>query len=157
MLAINATFIGQFIVLLVLLWFIYKVVVPMLAGPIEERQRRIAEGLAAAERGEASLTAARGDADKIIREARERATQIIDHAQHRANEIVDEAKGQANSEGARLVAQAHEQIELDTTRARESLRREVAGIAVGAASKLLGKEIDASKHADLLNQLATQI
>src|SRR5579883_2522042 len=157
MLAINATFIGQFIVLLVLLWFIYKYVVPMLAGPIEERQRKIAEGLAAAERGERSLTEARGNAEQIIREARERATQIIDHAQHRANEIVKEAKGQASTEGARLVAQAHEQIELDTNRARESLRREVAGIAVGAASKLLGKEIDASKHAELLNQLATQI
>ncbi|MBS0379219.1 MAG: F0F1 ATP synthase subunit B [Proteobacteria bacterium] len=157
MLAINATFIGQFIVLLVLLWFIYKVVVPMLAGPIEDRQRKIAEGLAAAERGERSLTEARGNADQIIREARERATQIVDQAQHRANEIVEEAKGQANTEGARLVAQAHEQIELDTNRARESLRREVAGIAVGAASKLLGKEIDAGKHAELLSQLATQI
>ncbi len=157
MLSINATFIGQFIVLLVLLWFIYKVVVPMLAGPIEERQRRIAQGLAAGEKGEQALTAARGSADAIIREARERATQIIDHAQHRANEMVEEAKGEASSEGARLVEQAHQQIELDTTRARESLRREVAGIAVGAASKLLGKEIDATKHAELLNQLATQI
>jgi F-type H+-transporting ATPase subunit b len=157
MLSINATFIGQFIVLLVLLWFIYKVVVPMLAGPIEARQRRIAEGLAAAERGEKSLTEAQGNADQIIREARERANQIIDHAQHRANEMVEEAKGEASTEGARLVAQAHQQIELDTNRARESLRREVAGIAVGAASKLLGKEIDANKHAELLNQLATQI
>lgn len=157
MLSINATFIGQFIVLLVLLWFIYKVVVPMLATPIEARQRKIAEGLAAAERGQKSLTEARGDADQILKEARERATQIIDHAQHRANELVEEAKGEASTEGARLVEQAHQQIELDTNRARESLRKEVAGIAVGAASKLLGKEIDASKHADLLNQLATQI
>jgi F-type H+-transporting ATPase subunit b len=157
MLAINATFIGQFIVLLVLLWFIYKVVVPMLAGPIEARQQKIALGLAAAEKGEKSLTEARGNADEIIREARQRAGQIIDQAQHRANEIVEEAKGQATTEGARLVSQAHEQIELDTNRARESLRREVAGIAVGAASKLLSKEIDASKHAELLNQLATQI
>jgi F-type H+-transporting ATPase subunit b len=157
MLSINATFIGQFIVLLVLLWFIYKVVVPMLAGPIEDRQRRIAQGLAAGEKGEQALTEARTSADAIIREARDRASQIIDHAQHRANELVEEAKGEASTEGARLVAAAHQQIELDTTRARESLRREVAGIAVGAASKLLGKEIDASKHADLLSQLATQI
>ena len=157
MLSINATFIGQFIVLLVLLWVIYKLVVPMIAVKVEERQRKIAEGLAAAERGQKSLTEARGDADQILKEARERANQIIDHAQHRANEIVEEAKGEASTEGARLVEQAHQQIELDTNRARESLRKEVAGIAVGAASKLLGKEIDASKHADLLNQLATQI
>src|ERR1700743_600767 len=98
MLSINATFIGQFIVLLVLLWFIYKVVVPMLAGPIEARQRKIAEGRAAAEKGEKSLSEARGSADQIIREARERAGQIVDQAQHRANEIVEEAKGQASTE-----------------------------------------------------------
>ena len=157
MLSINATFIGQFIVLLVLLWFIYKVVVPMLAGPIEERQRRIAQGLAAGEKGQQALTEARSNADAIIREARERATQIIDHAQHRANELVEEAKGTASTEGARLVAAAHQQIDLDTTRARESLRKEVAGIAVGAASKLLGREIDARAHAELLDKLATQI
>jgi F-type H+-transporting ATPase subunit b len=157
MLAINATFIGQFIVLLVLLWFIYKVVVPMLAGPIEERQSRIAQGLAAADKGQQELAQANERAEAIVREARERATQIIDHAQHRANEMVEEAKGTATTEGARLVASAKQQIELDTTRAKESLRREVAGIAVGAASKLLGREIDARTHADLLDQLATQI
>jgi F-type H+-transporting ATPase subunit b len=122
-----------------------------------ERQRTIAQGLAAAEKGEQALTDARANADAIIREARERATHIIDQAQHRASELVEEAKGTANVEGARLVAAAHQQIELDTTRARESLRREVAGIAVGAAAKLLGREIDPRKHADLLEQLATQI
>jgi F-type H+-transporting ATPase subunit b len=157
MLAINATFIGQFIVLLVLLWFIYKVVVPMLAGPIEERQRRIAQGLADADKGQKELADARGKADVIVRDARERANQIIDHAQHRANEMVEEAKGTAQQEGARIVAQAQEQIDLDTTRARDSLRKEVAGIAVGAASKLLGREIDPRTHADLLDELATQI
>jgi F-type H+-transporting ATPase subunit b len=157
MLAINATFIGQFIVLLVLLWFIYKVVVPMLAGPIEERQRRIAQGLAAAEQGEEALAAARGQADTIVREARERAGQIIDHAQHRANDLVEQSKGTAGAEGARLIAAAHQQIELDTTHARENLRREVAGIAVDAAAKLLGREIDAKKHADLLDRLAAEV
>jgi F-type H+-transporting ATPase subunit b len=157
MLAINATFIGQFIVLLVLLWFIYKVVVPMLAGPIEERQRRIAQGLADADKGQKELADARGKADVIVRDARERANQIIDHAQHRANEMVEEAKGTAQQEGARIVAQAQEQIDLDTTRAKDSLRKEVAGIAVGAASKLLGREIDPRTHADLLDELATQI
>jgi F-type H+-transporting ATPase subunit b len=157
MLAINATFIGQFIVLLVLLWFIYKVVVPMLAGPIEERQRKIAAGLAAAEDGQKQLAAASSEADQIVRQARERANQIIDHAQHRANDLVEQAKGTASVESARIVAAAHQQIEFDTTHARENLRREVAGIAVGAAAKLLGREIDAKKHADLLDQLAAEV
>jgi F-type H+-transporting ATPase subunit b len=154
---INLTLIVQMLVFITLIWFTMKYVWPMILGPMDERSRKIANGLAAAEKGELSLTEARGNADAIIREARERATQIIDHAQHRANELVEEAKGTASSEGARLVAAAHQQIDLDTTRARESLRKEVAGIAVGAASKLLGREIDARTHADLLDQLATQI
>jgi F-type H+-transporting ATPase subunit b len=154
---INLTLIVQMLVFITLILFTMKYVWPMILGPMDERSRKIATGLAAAEKGELALTEARGSADAIIREARERAAQIIDHAQHRANELVEEAKGTANTEGARLVAAAHQQIDLDTTRARESLRKEVAGIAVGAASKLLGREIDARTHADLLDKLATQI
>jgi F-type H+-transporting ATPase subunit b len=154
---INLTLIVQMIVFAVLIWGTMKWIWPYILGAMDERSRKIAQGLAAAERGEQSLAEARGQADAIIREARERATQIIDHAQHRANELVEEAKGTAGTEGARLVAAAQQQIELETTRARESLRREVAGIAVGAASKLLGREIDPRTHADLLDELATQI
>ena len=154
---INLTLIVQMLVFIVLVWFTMKFVWPMILAPMDERARKIAHGLAAAEKGENALSEARGSAESIIREARERATQIIDHAQHRANEIVEEAKGTATTEGARLVAAAHQQIDLDTSRARESLRREVAGIAVGAASKLLGREIDPKTHADLLDKLATQI
>ncbi len=130
---------------------------PKIQGALEERSRKIALGLQAAEEGEKELAAARDKAEAIVREARERANQIIDHAQHRANDLVEQAKGTASSESARIVAAAQQQIELEATRARESLRREVAGIAVQAASKLLSREIDARKHADLLDQLATQI
>jgi len=154
---INLTLIVQMIVFALLIFITMKWIWPPILAAMDERTRKIAQGLAAAEKGEQALTDARANADAIIREARERATHIIDQAQHRANELVEEAKGTANVEGARLVAAAHQQIELDTTRARESLRREVAGIAVGAASKLLGREIDPRKHADLLEQLATQI
>ena len=154
---INLTLIVQMIVFILLIWFTMKFVWPMILGPMNERETRIAQGLAAAEEGEKELAEARGKADAIVREARERANQIIDHAQHRANELVEEAKGTASAEGARIVAGAQQQIELDTTRAKESLRREVAGIAVSAASKLLGREIDARTHADLLDKLATQI
>ena len=154
---INLTLIVQMIVFILLIWFTMKFVWPMILGPMNERERKIAQGLAAAEEGEKELSQARDKADAIVREARERANQIIDHAQHRANELVEQARGAATTEGARLVAAAQQQIELDTTRARESLRREVAGIAVGAAAKLLGREIDAKKHADLLDKLAAEV
>jgi F-type H+-transporting ATPase subunit b len=154
---INLTLFVQMIVFILLIWFTMKFVWPMILGPMNEREQRIAHGLAAAEEGEKELAAAREKADAIVREARERANQIIDHGQRRANELVEEAKGAASTEGARIVAAAQQQIELDTTRAKESLRREVAGIAVTAAGKLLGREIDARKHADLLDQLAAQV
>jgi F-type H+-transporting ATPase subunit b len=154
---INLTLIVQMIVFALLIFAVMKWGWPRILTAMDERTRKIALGLAAAEKGEQALAQARGDAEAIIREARERATQIIDHAQQRANELVEEARGTASIEGARLVAAAHQQIELDTNQARESLRKEVAGIAVGAASKLLGREIDARTHADLLDKLATQI
>ncbi len=154
---INLTLVIQMIVFAILVWFMMRFVWPMILGPMEERSRRIAQGLAAAEKGEQELTEARGKAEAIVREARERANQIIDHAQHAAHDLVEHAKSAASSESARIVSAAQQQIELDTTRARESLRREVAQIAVGAAAKLLGREIDARKHADLLDQLAAEV
>jgi F-type H+-transporting ATPase subunit b len=154
---INLTLIVQMVVFVLLIWFTMKVVWPMILGPMNERERRIAQGLAAAEQGEQELAAARERADALVREARERATQIIDHAQHRANDLIEQARGTASSEGARLIAAAQQQIELDAAHAREALRRQVAGIAVGAAAKLLGREIDARAHADLLERLAAQI
>jgi len=154
---INLTLVVQMVVFATLILITMKWIWPPILKAMDERQRKIAQGLAAAEEGEKELSEARDKADAIIREARERANQIIDHAQHRANEVVEQAKGAASSEGARIVAAAQQQIELDTTRAKESLRREVAGIAVGAASKLLGREIDARAHADLLEQLAEEI
>ena len=154
---INLTLIIQMVVFGVLVWFTMRFIWPPIMGAVEERARKIALGLAAAEKSEQELAAARRTAEAIVRDARERANQIIDHAQHRANDLVEQAKSAAGSESARIVAAAQQQIELDTTRAREGLRREVAGIAVEAASKLLGREIDARAHADLLDQLAAQI
>jgi F-type H+-transporting ATPase subunit b len=154
---INLTLIVQMLVFATLVFAVMKWVWPVILGAMDERERRIAQGLAAAEEGEKELSQAREKADGIIREARERAGQIIDNAQHRANELVEQAKGEASTEGARIVAAAQQQIQLDTTRAKEDLRREVAGIAVGAASKLLEREIDPRTHADLLDKLAAQI
>jgi F-type H+-transporting ATPase subunit b len=154
---INLTLIVQMVVFALLVFAVMKWVWPPILNAMEERSRKIAEGLAAADKGEQELAEARSKADAIVREVRERAKEIIDHAQHRATEMMEEAKGAASAEAARLVAAAQQQIQLDTARARESLRREVAGIAVRAASKLLAREIDARKHADLLDQLAAQI
>jgi F-type H+-transporting ATPase subunit b len=154
---INLTLVIQMLVFATLVWFTMKYVWPMILGPMEERSRKIAQGLAAGQEGEKSLAEAREKSEAIVREARERATQIIDQAQHRANDLVEQAKGTATAEGQRLVAAAHQQIELDATHARESLRREVAQIAVKAASKLLEREIDPRAHADLIDKLAAQI
>lgn len=154
---INLTLVIQMLVFAALVWLTMKFVWPMLLGPMEERARKIAQGLAAGQEGEQALAEAREKSDSIVREARARATQIIDQAQHRANDLIEQAKGTASAESQRLVAAAHQQIELDATHARESLRREVAQIAVKAASKLLEREIDPRAHADLIDKLATQI
>jgi F-type H+-transporting ATPase subunit b len=154
---INLTLVVQMIVFVVLIWFTMKFVWPMILGPMEERSKKIAAGLAAAEKGQQELAQSRDRAEAVIREARERATQIIDQAQHRANDLVEQAKSTATAEGQRLVAAAKQQIELEASHAREALRREVAAIAVSAASKVLEREIDPRAHADLLSKLATQI
>ena len=154
---INLTLIVQMLVFIVLIWFTMKFVWPMILGPMEERSKKIAQGLAAADRGEEALAKARDEAETIIRAARERASQIIDLANTQANELVEQAKGVATSDAQRIKVAAEQQTELETSRARESLRREVAQIAVQAASKLLEREIDPKAHADLLSKLATQI
>jgi len=154
---INLTLIVQMFVFALLIWFTMKVVWPLILGPMDERARRIADGLAAAEKGQKDLTQAKSRSDDIIREARVKAVQIVDQAQHRANEVIDQAKTTAISEGERLVAAAQQQIELESSRARENLRKEVAALAVTGASRLLGREVDAKAHAELLNKLAAQI
>ena len=154
---INLTLIVQVIVFVVLIWFTMQFVWPMILSQMEERAKKIADGLAAAEKGKADLAQANERAEGILREARERAGQLVDQAQHRANDIVEQAKGTAITEGARLIASAQEQIALAAGQAREALRRDVANIAVSAASKILEREIDPKMHRDLIDKLAAQI
>src|SRR5690606_31274646 len=132
----NLTFFGQILVFVILLWFFRKFITPVLAAAIDERQKKIAEGLSAADRGQKSLDEAQARADEVIREARDRANQIIDGASRRANEIVDAAKQSAQSEGDRLITAAKQQVELDASRAREELRRQVADLTVRSAAKV---------------------
>ena len=154
---INLTLVIQMVVFGILVWFTMKFVWPLLLGPLEERSRKIALGLAAAEKGQKDFAEAEQRAEAVVREARERANQIIDQAHRRANEMVEQAKSTATGEGQRIVAAAQQQIELEATRVRESLRKDVASLAVETASKLLEREIDPRTHADLLNKLAAQI
>jgi F-type H+-transporting ATPase subunit b len=154
---ITVTLFVQMAVFLTLVWFTMKFVWPIILGAMDERAKKIAMGLAAAERGQQDFAQAEKRAEVLIREARDRATHIIDQAQHRANEIIDQAKTTAVAEGARLAAAAQQQIALEQARAREQLRREVGNLAVSTASKLLQREIDPRMHAELLDKLATEL
>ena len=154
---LNATLFIQTIVFVILGWVTMRYIWPPLIKVIEERQRKIAEGLASSERAEKSLAEAKASATDIIKEARVQANKIIDQANKRSNELVDEARGTAIAEGQRLLADARSEVTVESNRAREQLRREVALIAVAGAGKLLGREIDAKAHADLLEKLALEI
>ena len=154
MLDINGTFIGQLIVLLLLLWFIYKVVVPMLAKKIDERQQKIALGLAAAERGQKDLVNAEARVEELVKAARERALAIEQQAQVRANETIEAAKQTAQGEAAKLIEAARAQNALETQKARDELRRKVGALAVSGAEQIIGREINAATHAQLLDKLA---
>jgi len=154
---INATLIGQMLVFGILYWFSWKFIWPPLVKAVEDRQKKIAEGLAAAERGQNELSSAHGQAEAIVNEAREKAVKIVDQAGKRSNEIVEEARSTAIAEGHRLVGDAKQEITLEQARARDALRKDVAQLAVAGASKLLQREIDPKAHADLIEQLAREI
>jgi F-type H+-transporting ATPase subunit b len=154
---LNATLIVQTIVFLILGWITMKFIWPPLTAALAERQKKIADGLAAAEKGEKSLVEAQANVAELVKDARVQATKIVDQANRRANEVIDEAKLSATAEGQRLVSAARAEVQLDQSRAREQLRKEVAALAVAGASKLLGREIDARAHADLLEKLAVEI
>lgn len=151
------TLISQAIAFAIFIWFTIRFVWPPLMKAIEERQNKIANGLAAAEAGNKSLAEASVRADEVIREARNKANQIVDQANRRSTEMVEAAKVTATTEGQRLIGQAREETQVESNRAREQLRKEVAALAVAGAGKLLGREIDAKTHADLLDKLALEI
>src|SRR5258708_8819146 len=135
------TLVIQGVVFFLVAWAVMKFFWPWLMGAIEERQKKIAAGLAAASKSEKDLEEAEARSKDIIREARDRAAQLVDLAGKRSNEIVEEAKGTASSEAQRLVDQTREEVARETTRAREGLAREVGKLAVEAASRPLGPDI----------------
>jgi F-type H+-transporting ATPase subunit b len=154
---INATLIGQAIVFLILIWFTVKFIWPPLIKAVEDRQKKIAEGLAAAERGQNELQNAHGEAQAIVSAAREQAKKIVDQAHKREVEIVEAARTTASDEGKRIVDASRADAQQEKVRARDELRKDVATLAVAGASRLLQREIDPKTHADLIEQLAREI
>lgn len=155
--SINLTLIGQMITFTLLVWFTMKFVWPPIIGAMEERKKKIADGLAAAERGQEEIKLAEKKAKTVLKEAKEQSAEIIASAQKRANELVEESKLQAQKEGERLLEAAKAQIEQETLQARETLRKEVAALALRAAEQILKEEIDKAKHQALLNKTAEQL
>ena len=154
---IAVTLIIQGIAFFAVVLIVMKFGWPHIMLAIETRQKQIADGLAAGTRGQKDLDEAKVKAQEIIREARDKAVQIVDQASKRSAEIIEEAKQSAIAEGQRITTQAHEEIALDTTKAREGLRRQVASLAVQGASRLLEREIDPKTHAQLLDKLDLEI
>jgi len=154
---INLTLIGQTIAMIVFVWFCMKFIWPPLLGAIEERQEKIAEGLAAADKGQERLEQATAEAEEIISEARRQATGILDQAHARANEIVAEGKSDGVKERDRQLTAAKAEIEQEANRAREELRGQVSAIAVASAEKILQREIDDKQHQDILGKLAEEL
>jgi F-type H+-transporting ATPase subunit b len=154
---INMTLLGQSIAMLVFVWFCMKFIWPPIINAIEERQTQIADGLAAAERGQQSLDKATAESEDIIGDARKQATTILDQAHARASEIVAEGKSDGANERERQIAAAVADVEQETNRAREELRGQVSAIAVASAEKILRREIDAKTHEDILSKLAAEL
>ena len=152
----NLTLIGQSIAMLLFVWFCMKYVWPLIMGAIEQRQTEIANGLAAAEKGQSSLTTAKVEVDKIIAAARDQARGIVDQANTRATGIVEQAKADGEAARKAQVEAGRAEIGVEINRAREELRGQVAKIAVAGAEKVLGREIDANAHRDLLGKLASR-
>ncbi|HEU4622843.1 MAG TPA: F0F1 ATP synthase subunit B [Burkholderiaceae bacterium] len=155
--SVNLTLFFQTAVLFILGWITMTFIWPPLIRAIEDRQRKIAEGLAAADKGSQSLKEAEKRIAKLDAEARQRAADIVAQTEKRAQKLIDEAKAQAKAEGDRLLAGAKAEIEQEAQRARAALRDQVAALAVAGAESILKREIDAAKHADLLGQLKAQL
>ena len=154
---INATLLGQAIAFAIFVWFCMKFVWPPLTAALADRQKKIAEGLNAASKAQDDLKAAHEQVAQELKAAKEQSAQLLEQANRRASQLVEDAKAQAQTESERIKAQAREQIEQDVNRARDALRGQVAALAIAGAEKILQAQVDASAHAAMLNQLATEL
>ena len=153
----NITLLGQMIAFAVLIWFTVKFIWPPLMKAIEERQQKIADGLAAADNAQKNLAQAEEKVNEELKVARAKANEIIEQAHQRANQIIDQAKNDAIAEANRQKAVAEAEIVAAANRAKEDLRKQVSALAVSGAEKLLKREIDANAHKALIDELAAQL
>jgi F-type H+-transporting ATPase subunit b len=154
---INLTLLGQSLAMIVFVAFCMWKIWPPIMKAIEARQTQIADGLAAAERGQQSLGKARMEGEEIVTDARKQASSILDQAHQRANEIIAEGKADGVKERERQLAAARAEVEQEINRAREELRGQVSAIAVASAEKILRREIDSATHEDILSKLAAEL
>ena len=155
--SINVTLFVQMLVFAILVWFTMKFIWPVIRQAMDEREQKIADGLAAAEKGRSNLEAAEAEAQTIIGAAREQARDILNKASARATGIVDEARSEGEEEKRKRLESAQQEIDVEVNRARDELRRQVASIAVAGAEKVLAREIDAEAHRELLDRLAAEL
>jgi len=154
---LNWTMVGQTITFIVFVWACWKWIWPLLINAMRERQQTIADGLASAERASKDLELAQERAGDQLRAAKEEAAALIEQARSRANQLIEEAKNEAREEGERLKEAARVEIEQEVNRAKETLRVQVAALAVAGAEKVLGETVDASRHSQLLDRLAAEL
>ncbi|WP_306580125.1 F0F1 ATP synthase subunit B [Pseudomonas sp.] len=154
---INATLIGQSVAFLIFVLFCMKYVWPPVITALQERQKKIADGLDAANRAARDLELAQEKAGQQLREAKAQAAEIIEQSKKRAAQLIEEAREQARVEADRVKAQALAEIEQELNSAKDALRAQVGALAVGGAEKILGATIDQNAHAELVNKLAAEI
>ena len=155
--SITSTLIIQLITFLLLVWFTMKMVWPPIAAALDERAEKIREGLSAADKAKAELATANKRIEEELSSARTDAAQRLADAERLAQSMIEEAKSRAGEEGAKIVAAARAEAEQEATKARETLREQVAALAVRGAEQILRREVDARTHADLLGQLKAQL
>ncbi|EJU9973995.1 F0F1 ATP synthase subunit B [Vibrio alginolyticus] len=154
---INATLLGQAISFALFVWFCMKYVWPPLMRAIEERQKKIADGLQAAERAAKDLDLAQANASDQLKEAKRTATEIIEQANKRKSQILDEAREEAQAERQKILAQAEAELEAERNRARDELRKQVATLAVAGAEKILERSIDKDAQKDILDNITAKL
>lgn len=155
--SINATLILQMIVFAILVWFTMKFVWPPITAALDERARKVAEGLSAADKAKADLANANQRVEQQLAAARDDAAKRLADAERLAQQLVEDAKGRASEEGAKIIAAARAEAAQELVKAREALREQVAGLAVKGAEAILRREVNASVHADLLSRLQAEL
>jgi F-type H+-transporting ATPase subunit b len=156
-LSINATLIIQMIVFAILVWFTMKFVWPPITAALDERAKKIAEGLSAADKAKSELAVANKKVEAQLSAARDDAAKRLADAERLALQMVEEAKGRANEEAAKIIANAQAEAEQASVKAREALREQVAGLAVKGAEQILRREVNAGVHAELLGRLKAEL